>query len=102
LEAAGAMLQERGDWSQRRQAVIAAHPELQERELIKLASLASALADALRRRGVKDPMATLTAEAGIAAFKVAFARWVQRPAKRNLPQLVRQSLDLLKAVTAGA
>jgi len=38
-----------------RHTVIAANTELRERELIKLASLASALADTLRRRGVRDP-----------------------------------------------
>ena len=66
LEAAGAELQQRRDFARQRQAVIAANAELRERELIKLATLASALADALRRRGVSDPAATLTAEAGIA------------------------------------
>ena len=57
LEAAGAVLQARRESARQRQAVIAANAELQERELIKLASLASALAEALRRRGVKDPAA---------------------------------------------
>lgn len=101
LEAACAVLQERGDWSRQRQAVIAANPELRERELIKLASLASTLADVLCRRGVEEPVASLTAEVGIAAFKVAFESWVQRPTKRNLTQLLRESLDQLNAVTAG-
>ena len=45
LDAAGAMLQARRDSARRRQSVIAANAELRERELIKLASLASALAD---------------------------------------------------------
>ncbi len=39
----------------RRQAIIAAHPELRERELIKLAVVAAAVADALRGRGVGEP-----------------------------------------------
>jgi AcrR family transcriptional regulator len=102
LEAAGAVLQERGEWARQRQAVIAANAELRERELIKLALLAAALAEALRQRGIEDPDASLTAEAGIAAFKVAFERWVKQPAKRNLPRLIRESLDLLKAVTTGS
>ena len=51
LEAAGALIQEGGELAQQRQAIIAASAELQERELIKLASLAAALAEALRRRG---------------------------------------------------
>jgi len=101
LEAAGAVLQERREYARRRQAVIAANAGLQERELIKLASLASALADALRRRGVTDPAASLTAEAGIAVFKIAFERWVSEAGEADLPQLIRASLDDLRAVTAG-
>ena len=46
---------ERRAFALRRQAVIAANPELQERELIKLAALAAALADALRRRRARGP-----------------------------------------------
>src|ERR1700677_2672662 len=64
----------------RRQAIIAAHPELRERELIKLAVVAAAVADALRHRGVGEPTASLTAEAGIAVFKIAFERWIADPA----------------------
>ena len=101
LAAAGAVLQERREHSRQRQTVIAANAELQERELIKLASLASALAGALRRRGVRDPAASLAAEAGIAVFKIAFERWIKETNQRDLPQLIRESLDELKAVTAG-
>ena len=101
LQAAGALIQERGDWSKQRHAVIGANPELRERELIKLASLAAAVADALRRRGVKEPSASLAAEAGIAAFKVAYERWVQQPTKRSLPRLIRESLEPLSALTAA-
>ncbi|HEY6478594.1 MAG TPA: TetR family transcriptional regulator [Streptosporangiaceae bacterium] len=101
LQAAGAALQEGGEQPRQRQAVIAANADLQERELIKLASLAAALADGLRRRGVADPAASLAAEAGIAVFKIAFARWVTGPSQRELTQVIRESLDELKAVTAS-
>ena len=101
LEAVGALLQERREYARQRQAVIAANAELQERELIKLASLASAIAGALRRRGVTDPAASLAAEAGIAVFKIAFERWVNETSQPDLPRLIRESLDELKAVTAG-
>lgn len=101
LEAAGALFQERRDSARQRQTVIAANAELQERELIKLASLAAALADALRQRGVTDPAASLAAEAGIAVFRIAFARWINETNPRDLSQLIRESLDALKAVTAG-
>jgi AcrR family transcriptional regulator len=101
LDAAGALLQERHETAQQRQAIIAASTELQERELIKLASLASALAHALRQRGVEDPAASLAAEAGIAVFKIAFERWVKQTKRQDLPQVIRDSLEQLKAVTAA-
>jgi AcrR family transcriptional regulator len=101
LDAAGTLLQERHEYARQRQAVIAANASLQERELIKLAALAAALADALRGRGVTDPAASLTAEAGIAVFKVAFERWVSDTGQQDLPQLMREALDELKAVTAA-
>jgi AcrR family transcriptional regulator len=101
LEAAGALLQERREFSRQRQSVIAANPELQERELIKLASLAAAITDALRQRGVPDPAASLTAEAGIAVFRIAVERWNEEPEQRDLREIIRESLEELKAVTAG-
>jgi AcrR family transcriptional regulator len=101
LQAAAPRFQERGEYPRQRQAVIAANPELQERELIKLASLAAAIAGALRRRGVPEPAASLTAEAGIAVFKVAFERWVGSTGQPELTHLIQESLDELKAVTAG-
>jgi len=102
LQAAAAILQERRDSVRQRQAVIAANAELREGELIKLASLAAALAGALRQRGVGDPAARLTAEAGIAVFRVAVERWVSDTSQRDLSELIRESLDELKAVTAGS
>jgi AcrR family transcriptional regulator len=102
LEAAGALLQERRDYAGQRQAVIAANVELQERELIKLASLASAMTGTLRQRGVRDPAASLAAEAGIAVFRIAFELWVSENSQADLPQLIRESFDELKAVTAGS
>jgi len=101
LEAVGALLQERRDIARRRQTIIDANPDLQERELIKLASFAAALAGALRRRGVSDPAASLAAEAGVAVFKIAFARWINETNPADLPHIVRESLDELKAVSAG-
>ena len=51
--------------------------------LIKLAALAAALALTLRRRGVTDPAASLTAEAGIAVFKIAFERLINGTTSRT-------------------
>jgi AcrR family transcriptional regulator len=101
LQAAGAVLQQRREYARQRQTVIAANTELRERELIKLASWATALSDTLRQRGVTDPAASLAAEAGIAVFRIAFERWINEPTEQDLPHLIRDSLDELKAVTAG-
>lgn len=101
LEAAAGIFEERRDYSIRRQAVVDANPELREREVIKLAKLASAIADTLRRRGVTDPAASLTAEVGIAVFKSAFERWIKEPSEKGLAKLIQESLAELKAVTAG-
>lgn len=101
LEAVSKVLHDRREIVPRRQSVINAHPELRERELIKLASWADVLADSLRARGVKEPSTRLAAEAGIAAFKIAFDRWAKDPKRRNLARLFHESLDGLNAVTAG-
>lgn len=101
VEAVGAWLQGRRAFARQRQALIVANAELQERELIKLASLASAMADTLRRRGVREPAASLTAEAGIAVFKTAFERWVNDAEEREFSWHIQESLDALKAVAAG-
>jgi AcrR family transcriptional regulator len=102
LEAAGAALQERRDYSRRRQAIIAANPELQERELIKLAALASALAEALRRRGVDDLDATLAAEIGVAVFRTAFERWQRDGARSDLRHLISDSLAQAQALAGSS
>jgi AcrR family transcriptional regulator len=88
-------------FARQRQALIRTCPELQERELIKLASLGSAVADALRRRGVAEPAASLSAEAGVAAFKVAFERWVGDARRRSLRLHLGEAIHELLAVTRG-
>ena len=88
-------------FSEPRQAVIAATPALQERELAKTAALADALADALKARGVADLRAVLAARAGMAAFVQATVAWLDDPepglggrldlARRELNALVAES-----------
>ena len=99
--AAGAVFQEQREGVLLRQTVIATNAELQERELIKLASLASAMAEALRQRGVAEPSASLSAEAGIAVLKIAFARWIGESNAQDLAQIIRALFVELKTVTAS-
>jgi AcrR family transcriptional regulator len=101
LEAVVPVLQERHKLVRQRQAVIAANPGLQERELLKGALLTSAMAEALRRRGVTDPAASLAAEVGVIVFKTAFDCWVSEPNAQDLSRLIRASLAHLKGIVAG-
>ncbi|MFI0816877.1 TetR family transcriptional regulator [Streptomyces sp. NPDC021098] len=100
LHVISAGVQERREHSRQRQAVIAANAGLQERELLKLAALASATADALRRRGVTEPTASLIAETGVVVFKVAYERWIGEPDGRALTDITRDCLDDLRAAAA--
>ena len=98
LQAVGAVIEERRELARRRSRVIAANPELQERELNKLASWADALAASLRARGVDDSDARLAAHVGVAVFHVAFARWVARGNRSTLPELIGASFEELRAL----
>jgi AcrR family transcriptional regulator len=109
LEAIGAALvavepvfAERRGRARQRQAVIDANPSLQERELMKLAMLAGALADALRTRGVAQTPARLAAEAGVAVFRLAFERWISTAEATALAQIIRDLLDELAALAGGS
>jgi AcrR family transcriptional regulator len=102
LAAAGAFFTtDRREYSRRRQAIIGSNPELRERELIKLASLGTAIADTLRRRGLQDPAASLSAEAGMGVFRVAFERWVDKTNEQDWSALVSESLTHLKELIAA-
>jgi AcrR family transcriptional regulator len=101
LEGCAALLPSSRDAARERQQLIAAHAELREREQLKLTSLAAVVAEALRARGVGEPAASLTAEAGVAVFKVAFTRWIEDTKPRDLLRHMRASLAELKAVVAG-
>jgi AcrR family transcriptional regulator len=98
FQAAGAMLQENPERVRLRDSIVSANAELRERELIKLAALATAVAGALRDRGVPEPAASLAAETGVAVFKVAFARWVSDPGQPDLLAILRESMAELRGV----
>jgi AcrR family transcriptional regulator len=102
LDAAADMLGEfRRDLSRQRQAVIAANPELRERERAKLADYAAAVAVALRQRGVGEPQATLAAEAGMTVLRVAIERWANGDDPQDLAAIMRDSVAELRAVAAS-
>lgn len=93
---------ERRDYSRRRQRIIFENPALQERELLKLAGLATAVAAALRSRGVPAATATLAAESGLTVFGVAFGKWIAEGEERSFLDIEREVLDEFAAMAAGA
>lgn len=101
LHATAAFFENRSTWSQERASIIAANPGLQERELIKMAHLADAIAAALRERGVTEPAASLAAQSGIAVFHVTFQGWVRPENTRSFAELIDESMAALKGVTGS-
>ena len=103
LDAAAAMLGEgRRDLTAQRQAVIAANPELRERELAKLAEYAAAVAGVLRERGADALQASLAAEAGMAVLRVAIEAWANSADDRSLQLVMKAAMAELRTVTGGS
>jgi len=98
--AAEAFTPERRDLGPKMQAAIAASTELQERETLKRVGLATAMTDALKERGISDPTASLAAEVGVLALKIAHARWADPTNQQELAVLARQSLQELQTASA--
>ncbi|HEY2194728.1 MAG TPA: TetR family transcriptional regulator [Actinomycetospora sp.] len=92
---------DRPDGPRARQAVINAHPELRERELIKMEGLVAALSTGLEGRGVPGAAAALAASSAVAVFRMAFERWLRSDDGRDLGTCIREALGELRAVTAG-
>ncbi|GAA1518849.1 helix-turn-helix domain-containing protein [Kribbella lupini] len=97
--AAGEAFVGRRDFARQRYAVVAATPELREREFIKMASLVEAFRAALQERGVAPGRAVLAAETGITVFRVAFERWVEG-AEADLVVVIRETLGELSELTS--
>jgi AcrR family transcriptional regulator len=101
VEAMSALMHGRRTLARERQRIVAAHPDLQERDLIKRATLTTALAAALQRRGVSESAASLAADMGIGVFYVGFVQWLHDPADRELAEIVHEGFDQLKALASG-
>lgn len=102
LDEVAQLFADRHAFARVRSAIVAANPELRERELIKLQSLAGAVTAALVRRGFTENAATLAAQAGVTVFQVAFARWVDQDDPAAFRRLMDESLaDLRSVIGAG-
>jgi AcrR family transcriptional regulator len=97
--AAGAFTPDRRDLGPKIAAIVATNSELQERDALKRVGLATAITEALQKRGVPDPTASLAAEFGVLALKRAAARWSDPANQQEFGQLARQSLHELQAAS---
>jgi AcrR family transcriptional regulator len=100
LDAAAVRFEEVREFAGPRHRIVASSPELRERELIKSASLAAAMAQALRARGLGDTAATLAAYTGTTVMHVAFEQWVDDPDQTPFQQIARQALAQLREITS--
>jgi AcrR family transcriptional regulator len=99
--AAVAFTPDRRELGPQRRAVIASNSELQERDALKRAGFAAAMTEALQKRGVPDPTASIAAELGVLAFRIAYARWADPINQQEFGELARQSLQELQAASAA-
>lgn len=98
MRAFGEVLEERREHAVRRSRIVAANPALQERELLKLAAMTDLTANGLRARGVDDLVASLAAQSAVAAFHVAFARWLADEAARPFGEILDEADAALRAL----
>ncbi|MBO0769156.1 MAG: TetR family transcriptional regulator [Solirubrobacterales bacterium] len=100
LDACSQMFTERHGFAAQRAELIASSPELQERELIKLASMKAAATSALVQRGVPETTAELVAETAQTVFQVGFNRWIAQDDPAAFSLLMSEALEDLREVTA--
>jgi AcrR family transcriptional regulator len=86
----------------RRYRILAASPELSERQHVKIAAMSAAVAAALRERGVGATAAALAAQAGVSVLFVSVERWIDPANDSPLRKLVAESLASLREVAAEA
>lgn len=101
LAASSPSFETRRAHARKRQALIAAHAELRERELIKFTKLGGTITASLRERGVVPATATLVAMTGMILFQNAFERWIEDTKKRDLAHHLEDALSELRLLTSA-
>lgn len=93
---------ERRDGSRARQLIIDSDAGLRERELLKITTLSTALAGALRERGVVPLKADLLADAAISVFRIAFGEWIAPGQDASLADLQHKGLTALRGLVSSS
>jgi hypothetical protein len=82
-----------------REALVGSSQELQERDLMKMASLTAKAADVLIDRGVERRKAVFVAQAGASIFTSAIAEWAANP-EGGLERAMQNALQGFRAAVA--
>jgi AcrR family transcriptional regulator len=98
LTRAGQGLASYGDSAKARRDLIASSIELQERNLVKMASLATALAEVLQTRGTPIRTATFAARTAVTVFTVAYDDWADNTTEDFSAVMQRTLTDFRLAV----
>jgi AcrR family transcriptional regulator len=97
----GEFMETRREFARKRQSIITANPELQERELLKMEHLSRVIAEALIKKGVTEPTASLSANMTTAIFRIAFAEWVVTQDTMSLNEHMKNLLDQFSTIAAS-
>ena len=102
LDAVGreAFIPARREFVARRRAVIAANPELREREALKGLGLIASMVGALSRRGVPSLTSYVAAELGALAWKIAYERWSDTANGDDFSEVAQRALGEVQAASA--
>lgn len=92
---------DRRAWARARHEVVSTNLALQERELLKMSSLTTTLAQVLIDRGVDRRSADLAAELGVTLFRATFTAWIAPGERRSFTELLDETLGGMRALLSG-
>ena len=101
MEIGVAPLEGNRPYSLARARVITENASLQERELLKLHTLAGAASVALRARGVAPLAADVAAETAVTMFKIGFETWIADDSSGTFAQCIRRAFTELRSLAQG-
>ena len=102
LTQVGTQLVEYVDHTADRRAIIDASPELQERERTKLATITTAIREALKQRNVEPDHAELVAQIATTVFQNAFERWADARGQKDFASCLDAVVAMLRDTVAAA
>lgn len=100
--ASGVMTDFNRELGPRLNAVIEANQELRAREAMKSSGMAAVMAEALRKRGVPEAAAQVSAELGVLAFGTGYRRWADTERAEDAGELISHTRAAFAELRAAA